>query len=71
MTRYSNEHRDQIFVKEYRFLSFAKNTDKNTGKKLSRKYNQKRLDNANLCVIDALKTTSKRIIQKEQKQLVI
>ena len=71
MTRYSNEHRDQIFVKEYRFPSFAKNTDKNTGKKLSRKYNKKRLDNANLCVIDALKTASKRIIQKEQKQLVI
>ena len=27
--RYSIEHRDEIFVKEYEFLSFAKNMGKN------------------------------------------
>ena len=33
MTKYSVEPREQIFVKGYGFLSFAKNMDKNTGKK--------------------------------------
>ena len=44
MTRYSAELRDQIFVKGYGLLSFAKNIDKNIGKNiiknLSRKYSQ-------------------------------
>ena len=42
MTRYSLQPKDQIFVKGYRFLSFArdmdKNFDKNMSKNLSSKY---------------------------------
>ena len=41
-------------------LSFAKNIGKNLTKNLSGKYTQKLLDHAT----DALKTTSKRVIQK-------
>ena len=41
--RYSIEPRDRIYVKVYRFLSFAKNM----GKILSNKYGQKLLDSAN------------------------
>ena len=40
--RYSIEPEDKIYVKEYGFLSFAKNM----GKNLSSKYGQKRLDSA-------------------------
>ena len=40
--RYSIEPRDWIYVKEYGFLSFAKNM----GKSVSNKYGQKRLDSA-------------------------
>ena len=40
-----------MFVKGYRFLSFAKNISKNIGKNISknstRKYSQKLLDHAN------------------------
>ena len=32
MTRYSTQPKDQIFVKGYRFLSFAKNIGKNISK---------------------------------------
>ena len=39
--RYSVEPRDRIYVKEYGFLSFAKNM----GKNLSNKYGQKLLKN--------------------------
>ena len=39
--RYSVEPRDRIYVKEYGFLSFAKNM----GKSLSNKYGQKLLKN--------------------------
>ena len=46
--RYSVQPRDQIFVKGYRFLSFAKNMGKNIGrnisKNLSGKYSHKLLD---------------------------
>ena len=45
MARYSVQPRDRIFVKAYRFLSFAKNVGKNIGKNISKtlcgKYNQK------------------------------
>ena len=48
--RYSVKHRDQIFVKGYGFLSFAKNMGKNIGKNISKnlsgKYSQKLLDHA-------------------------
>ena len=60
--RYSIEPRDRIYVKGYGFLSFAKNI----GKSLSSKYGQKLLDSA---ATDAIKTASKRAIQKTQKQL--
>ena len=33
MTRYSVQLREQIFVKDYGFLSFAKNVGKNVDKK--------------------------------------
>ena len=50
------------------FLFFAKNMGKNIGKNfiknLSGKYSQKPLDRARQSAIDALKTSSKRAIQK-------
>ena len=58
--RYSIEPRDRIYVKGYGFLSFAKNM----GKSLSNKYGQKRLDSAKNSTTDAIKTASKREIQK-------
>ena len=52
----------------YGFLSFAKNMDKNISKNirknLSSKYNQKLLDHAKKSATDAIKTSSKRVIQK-------
>ena len=60
---YSFQPRDQIFVKGYRFLSFAENMVKNIGKNLSKnlsgKYTQKLLDHAKQSATDVLKTTSK------------
>ena len=58
--RYSIEPRERIYVKGYAFLSFAKNI----GKGLSNKYRQKLLDNAKKSITDAIKTESKRAIQK-------
>ena len=72
MTRYSVKPRDRIFVKGYRFLSFAKNMGKNIGKNinknLSSKYSWKLLDHANLSATDALKTASKRTIQNTEEE---
>ena len=65
--RYSIEPRDRIYVKGYGFLSFAKNMRKI----LSNKYGQKRLDSAKKSATDAIKTASKRAIQKMQKQLAV
>ena len=62
--RYSIEPRD---VKGYRFLSFAKNTGTHATKfpkNMSNKYTQKLLDSAKKSTADAIKTTSKREIQK-------
>ena len=58
--KYSIEPRDRIYVKGYGFLSFAKNM----GKSLSNKYGQKLLDSAKKSTTDAIKTASKRAIQK-------
>ena len=58
--RYSIEPRDRIYVKGYGFLSFAKNI----GKNLSNKYSQKIIDTAKKSTTDAIKTASKRAIQK-------
>ena len=60
MTCCSNEPKDQIFVKGYGFLSFAKNMSKNVVKNLSDKYSEKLLDHAKQSATDALKTTSKK-----------
>ena len=65
--RYSIEPRNRIYVKGYGFLSFAKNI----GKRLNNKYGQKLLDSAKNSTTDAIKTASKRAIQKKQKQLMI
>ena len=58
--RYSIEPRDKIYVKGYGFLSFAKIM----GKSLSNKYSQKLPDSAKKFTTDAIKTASKRAIQK-------
>ena len=61
MMPYSVEPRDQIFVKDFGFLSFdknmGKNIGKNTSKNLSSKYSQKLLNHAKQTATDALKTT--------------
>ena len=68
MVCYSGQPRDRIFVKGYGFLSFAKsmgkNISKNISKNLSGKYSQKLLDHTKKSATDALKTSSKRAIQK-------
>ena len=55
-------------MKGYRFWCFAKDIGKNIvkiiSKNLSGKYSQKLLDHAKRSAADALKTTSKRVIQK-------
>ena len=58
--RYSIEPKDRIYVKGYGFLSLAKNMDKN----LSNKYSQKLLNSTKKSRTDAVKTASKRAIQK-------
>ena len=68
MMRCSVQPRNRIFVKGYGFLSFAKNMGKNIGKNISKnlscKHSQKFLDHAKKSATDALKTASKRTIQK-------
>ena len=58
MTQYSVQLRDQIFIKGYRLLSFARNMrkiiGKNISKNLSRKYSQKLFDHAKQSAMDAL-----------------
>ena len=69
--RYSVQPRDRIFVKGYEFLSFAKNMVKNIGKNISKnqisKYCQNFLDRAKKYTTGALKTSSKRVVQKTAK----
>ena len=62
MTQYSVETKDGIFVKDYEFLSFARNMGKKIGKIL--------IINSQSDT-DPLKIFSKRAIKKQQKQLVI
>ena len=68
MTRYSVQPRDCIFVKSYGFFTFARNMGqdigKNINKKLSSNSSQKLLDHAKESATDALKTDSRRAIQK-------
>ena len=63
--RYSVEPRNRIYVKGYGFLSFAKNM----GRSLSNKYGKKLLDSAKKSTTDAIKTASKRAIQKTAKAI--
>ena len=58
--RYSVEPKDRIYVKGYGFLSFAKKI----GKNLNNKYSKKLLDSAKKSITEAIKTASKRAIQK-------
>ena len=61
MTRYSDQLRDQIFVKGYGFLSFA---GKNISKNFGSKYSQKIIGHAKQSATDTPKTAPKRAIQK-------
>ena len=61
--RYSIEPKNRIYIKGYGFLSFAKKI----GKNLSNKYGQKLLHSAKKSATDAVKTASKRAIQKTAK----
>ena len=60
--RYSNEPRDRIYVKGYGFLPFAKN--------IGNKYGKKIFDTAKNSTTDAIKTASKRAIQKTAEATV-
>ena len=82
MTRYSVQPGDQLFVKGYGFLSFAKNMGKNIGKYISKNLSgknslvllaarQKLLDHAKQSARDTFKTASKRAIKNQKKELVI
>ena len=62
--RYSIEPTDRIYFKGYGFLFFANNM----GKSLSNKYDQKLLDSAKKSTTDAIKTASKRAIQKTAEE---
>ena len=68
MTCYSVQSKGGIFVKGYGFLCFtktaSKNIAKNISKNLSSKYSQKFLDHSKKSAADAIKTSSKRDIQK-------
>ena len=68
MMCYSVQLRDQIFIKGYGFLYFAKNMSKSIGKNISinltGKYSQIYFDHTKQFATDAFKTVSKRAIQK-------
>ena len=54
--RYSIEPRDRVYVKGYGFMSFARS--------MRNKYGKKLVDKAKKSAADAIKTASKRVIQK-------
>ena len=75
MTRYSVQLRNRIFVKGFRFLSFAKSMGKNNSKNISKilsgiyspgmlAMRKKLLDHAKKSATDAFKIASKGAIQK-------
>ena len=57
---YSIEPKDRIYVKRYGFMTFTKRISTH----LSNKYSQKILDTAKKSATDAIKTASRRAIQK-------
>ena len=65
--RYSIEPRERKHRKGYGFLSFARNIGTHptkVAKSMSNKYGQKLVDAAKNSATDAIKTASKRAIQK-------
>ena len=61
------EPRERRYVKGYGFLSFARNIGTHAAeaaKSMSNKYSQKLVDTAKKSATDAIKTASKRAIQK-------
>ena len=58
--RYSIEPRDRVYVKGYGFMSFARS--------MSNKYGKKLVDTAKKSATDAIKTASKRAIQKTAEE---
>ena len=65
--RYSIEPKERRHVKGYGFLSFARNIGTHAAKvakNMSDKYSQKLVDTAKKSATDAIKTVSKRAIQK-------
>ena len=64
--RYSVEPNDRIYVQGYGFLPHAKNIGTHTTviKNLSNKYSQKLLNTTKKSTTHAIKTASKRAIQK-------
>ena len=71
MTRYSVQPSDRIFVRDYAFLSFAKNMGENIGKNISKnvssKCSQKIIDHAKISAADSLKLLQKESFKKQQK----
>ena len=68
--RYSIEPRERRYLKGYGFLSFAKSIGTHAAKaakNMSNKYSQKFVDTAKISATDAIKTASKRAIQKTAK----
>ena len=64
---YSIEPRERRSVKRYGFLSFARNIGTHAvkaAKSMSNKYSQKLVDTDKISATDAIKTPSKRAIQK-------
>ena len=62
----------RIYVKSYGFLSFTKNIgthETKVAKNISNKYNHKLLDSAKKSTTTAIKTVSKRDIQKTAKAI--
>ena len=69
--RYSIKTRERRHVKGYGFLSFARNIGKHAtkvAKNMRNKYGQKLADKAKKSATDAIKTASKRAIQKTADQ---
>ena len=64
MTCYSIQPRVWTLVKGYGFMCFAKKTSKRISKNISGKYSHKFLYHVKASATDAVKTTSKRAIQK-------
>ena len=74
MAHYSVQSRDRIFLKNYGFLSFAKNMSKNIGeninKNVSGNYTQKPFDHATKSTTNTANSGLKRVTYKTAKAMV-